>query len=553
MGRRTTTHRFGNIWPILSAVVGLSTDVMAQVNCEAEPLVMQFGNVTVRPGIQSYGVSMSLGVQKFAFRLMPDIDQIFIVQTAKNCTDVTNPLTCRVNPEYTESRHGGLYDIRTGTALRTYTGPTQSDVLRQEKFASFDANETINIPDPQAEGSTPQSSGVVTFQNFPFEFVPWIRIHFAALGLSPYSAFVKELYNIGRIPSRTWGFFPGWVGTTPSTDQYGSLVLGGYDKSLVSGKFIEYEIDGSWRGKNICGMRIDVTEVRVKNAESGVETAISFAGETLRPCIDLTISHIQLPARVFFRLLNRIGMVDSEDVADYDLKDWAGYPIAIPDRPGFDMYSLIYEDVRRNLSLEIPQHQFVTDIRDWQPQGRVFNETRRKGLEIEVVEDTREPLRWGNKMLAGAYLRFNGENGTFALAPGINRVVAESSRQPTPVRGRACASPPQDQNRSSPYPSRPGPPIAAIVGGIVGGVILAALIAVVVWWRLCRLRKLPDLPHGDPGPYEVLGKEVPVLPVEVDGTPLAHLDHNVVKTPNAHGGHMHIGFVLETSANLSHR
>ncbi|KAF3909938.1 hypothetical protein ABW20_dc0102061 [Dactylellina cionopaga] len=520
-----------HISPFISFGVGLlllfDRHAAAQnVNCNAQPLVIPHGNVTVRRGIQSYGLSVALGIQNFAFRPYTDGDEIFVVETSKNCTSVTNQGTCTINGTLEESVHGGLFDVRPGTALGTYEGPTYNEVQNPGSSRVFNANETVNIPDPES------SNGTLSFSDFGFQFILWEPGQFASIGLSSYSTLIRRLYSAGRIPSRIWGFFPGWIGASPTTSQSGALVLGGYDPSFVAGDFVEYDVDLSNRGRSeVCQLRIDVTDIIVKNTRTNEETRVSFEGETLRPCIDTRINHLGLPQNVYFRFLNAIGVIDSPDTPS-DIGPYSALPLPLPNEQKYTEFNVIVRDTRKNLNIEIQNSQVIHQIRDFSPNGLFYRDTEdNQGLLLRLSTDPAADVSWGWPFLSAAYLLFNGENNTFALAPGVNRVVAENDRTPVPLKGEECGTTTNTNNggnnngnnnrtgtgdngqqpNTTPSTSIAGP----VAGGVVGGLAVGVLIAVAVWmWRRKKRQnskldkeelELPELPPPMQPPHEVDG------------------------------------------------
>ncbi|KAF3934563.1 hypothetical protein ABW19_dt0210453 [Dactylella cylindrospora] len=110
------------------------------------------------------------------------------------------------------------------------------------------------------------------------------RISPSYIGLSRDSTLLDRLFKDDIIPSKSWGFFGGWVGMNLSTTQYGSLVLGGYDAAPVAGDFTDFQLqmDGD------CALRVRIKriqwlgKVHYQNTTGGLEACIDPEDQMMR-------------------------------------------------------------------------------------------------------------------------------------------------------------------------------------------------------------------------------------------------------------------------------
>ncbi|KAF3930527.1 hypothetical protein ABW19_dt0201955 [Dactylella cylindrospora] len=276
MGR---THTFRLLHSFL--LVGL----VRSLNCTVDPLVAPYGNVTLRSGVQSFGIPMTLGGQNFALKPTSDQAISYIFSVPRDCADVEDPLACAKDPnegQVDEVSIGGIFDTKTSG---TYEGPLrwanigggqQETTQREQRHYGY---ETIKFGDTLINKFLFLSSDKTLAGDFNY------------LGLEKNSSLLNALYDLGRIPSKVWGFWGGWTGVTKETMQEGSLVLGGYDDAKVSGSFASYKMINDERR---CNLRLYVKDIKVRML-NGVETSVFTEGMTMEACVSPTFNSLSLP------------------------------------------------------------------------------------------------------------------------------------------------------------------------------------------------------------------------------------------------------------------
>jgi hypothetical protein len=228
---------------IAVSIVASLVSGVAGSDCAPLPVVSQIRNVTLPNGAISRGIAWSLGTpaQELAFSPRWPISNLLVWGTDGLCDKP------ELSANVCITWRGGRYEpgsSESGQPLEENSIPFEpnsftrkvldfwSDTLTINKNMSI-SNFAIGMPnrDLSASGHQPLSG----------------------IGLGPNSAILGTLKSGGKIASRTWSMFYGWMGAEEETQRDGSFVLGGYDRAKTSGRAYPFDMaDG-------CESRLVVT------------------------------------------------------------------------------------------------------------------------------------------------------------------------------------------------------------------------------------------------------------------------------------------------------
>ncbi|KAK6360939.1 hypothetical protein TWF730_007054 [Orbilia blumenaviensis] len=551
------------------------------VNCSAGAIPLQISNVTLgspnrgRPVL--FGIDMNIGGQAFVPFVNVHASDIQIKSTDKSCEGVdpaSRPFDCvpvgsadtDENVARKEYMLGGFFD---GGISNTYHGPNP--------WRAGKSNITFTASDDITLGDSP----LLTFENHTFRsgyntFVGADPPNFelfnddswtpAYIGLNKDSTLLNDLYDNGRIPSRSWGYFSGWREDSPRTQsQSGLAVFGGYDAAKADGPFVNFPITDPTNTTDRCKLKVDITKMWISfGNEERTEEVSTFIFKEKRNgfevCIDPSYTAIQLPTIVRRRLMQQI-----KDILE--LKEILG---TIPQGVGIGVpseYTTLFTDMSLKfnfggLNITIPSGHLLHAPRNYTSEGLMDIESLSTFRVLDIVDGgpfiiqdsfphetavddpdlfrviTNEPpILFGYPFLAAAYLFVNHDNDTFSIAS----IASDPSKiDIVPVLAQTCPGaiigPPNPKTSETPDPTEHGPTgtreaqsprklkPAYIAGIVVGGALwLAAMIVIFMLWRR-RLHKQKTVPS--PPPFEQLevdGNEMPVVRYEADGRQISRI------------------------------
>ncbi|RGP68941.1 hypothetical protein FLONG3_8002 [Fusarium longipes] len=332
--------------------------------------------------------------------------------------------------------------------------------------------------------------GAAELSNFPFGIATsnWDTSHttLSALGLGKNSTYLNALRRAEKITSRVWSIFWGVYGKENPMD--GSLVLGGYDGMKVTGKnYTAPLVYDHFDGPQGCwtGMRVTVTDIKI-NFIGGQNTSIFPSGTSLHFCID-PAHHLlmEVPMDYIDNFKSVSGIDATHSTTDLH---WMALQPSI--RKQFTGDLTFY--LESGLEIRVPNNQFVFPETEIDKDGsRVYNQTRQNIL-INNVEDESPIL--GRYFLTAAYLMVNQDTGTFTLWKTNTTDESKPVRVFDEETGKKCGvvQPPASATESGNgdnHTTKHSPSGSIIGGAVVGSVAGACLIALGVYYMLCRKRK----------------------------------------------------------------
>ncbi|KAK6526577.1 hypothetical protein TWF694_005159 [Orbilia ellipsospora] len=501
-------------------------------NCSIEPLVVPYGNVTLRSGVQSFGIPLTLGGQNFALKATSNYGISYVFSVPDDCADSTDPIGCTKDPErddVDEVYLGGIFDTKSSG---TYQGPLSwSDVGGGQREESNRAQRSYGYDTIDFGGSL-----IDKFLFLSSNKALAADINYLALGSN--STILNSLYSLGRVPSKVWSFWGGWTGVTKDTLQQGSLVLGGYDSSKVSGSFASYHFLEDERN---CNLRINVKDIKVQ-APNGVETSIFDSATTMDACINPTFNSMSIP-RNMVDLIAEVGEFTIDDShRSQGIYGW-GFTVPVSENNGFN---LIFE--LENTKITIPNHQLFLPYRFTTDNGIVIvNGSTEQVLQINALQDiNRNDLsQLGWPFLSSAYIIVDPDDQTFSVAQAVQSVVSTSSI--IPIMASACATEtsmsgatlsPMNEipvvsttfqtsmtSTKTPSPTNASsgnavqgtaPQTGVIIGGVLGGIALVSIAGVAGLFLqkryalkiLSRTNRKSEVQNREISPYGVDGQQI---------------------------------------------
>lgn len=124
------------------------------------------------------------------------------------------------------------------------------------------------------------------------------------LGLGFDSKILDALIKESLITTKSWSFFPGWRGTEVHSQREGSLVIGGYDKSLVGRdtRNIPMTVEDG------CPLRFKSKSLRLKkDGDTSGGTSLQ-SSEDLDICIDTRYYGMKVPRGMFEEIVKLAGV-----------------------------------------------------------------------------------------------------------------------------------------------------------------------------------------------------------------------------------------------------
>ncbi|KAK6514597.1 hypothetical protein TWF281_004795 [Arthrobotrys megalospora] len=566
------------IWPVFFQAAN------AAANCSASALSAKISNTTLgspnggRPVL--FGLEMKVGGQVFVPFVNAHASDIHIKSTDKSCSGVNvdrRPLDCvpeqsDVTGEYLPRNEYMLSGFFDGSISDTYYGP--DPWKKPQTNISFVGSDDIILGDSPSLGFSNHTfrSGYNTFVGpDPIDFAlfnvdSWTP---AYIGLNKESSILNSLYNSGKIPSRSWGFFSGWREHTTSGDpQDGSIVFGGYDAAKIDGPLAKFSMANSESATDRCQLKITINKMWIEFGPEGRTEEVSTFISKQKPdgfdvCIDPSYTAIQLPTIVRGRFMHQIQdlaqlttLIDPR-VADPTLKDLSGIGIIIDEAIRLKNMNLKFSF--GGINITIPSGHLLHWMRTYTNEGLKdvenigypildvidggpYPEGRRRETDgnprIQLIES---PILFGYPFLAAAYLFVNHESNTFSVAPVAKEVSVVPKLVPIVAPGcPGAVIDKEDPKSPGPVnPLNPDPPLTtdgvknlptdgvksspglkpAYIAGIgVGGTLLLLTLAVVfiLWRRRIRKNRAPPEPPQFER-LEVDGHEVPVVRYEADG------------------------------------
>lgn len=362
-----------------------------------------------------------------------------------------------------------------------------------------------------------------------------------AIGLGKNSSLLNALKSDGRIASRTWSMFHGWMGSSSTSQADGTFVFGGYARAKVSG-----------RGHTSLSDRSDCASQLLITIDNMIFNFPNGTSASLFPTDSHSMSACIIPDYpVLMTIASDPYLVKFQDLTQTELSDRSN---------GMSYYSLNYDDgdepYRGDLSIDIqsgpsicvPNHQLVVPERKSdKDNGAWVANSSRSNLVLNPIQDINEndmPIL-GRQFLSSAYIMVNQNKGEFTICSSnptkaVDLVAMdengdettdwcgpEETVTPTPT----ATSQPSETTGREPSEDHKGLEVGAIAGiavGAVAGVILLGLIGFFLWRRRRRTAATPasTTEHTQPT-YQ--GPEISAAPSDSEANRDSYLKHSYFK------------------------
>ncbi|KAE8348501.1 aspartic peptidase domain-containing protein [Aspergillus coremiiformis] len=481
-------RRVSRVLALILFFASRSIRLSAASDCAPYPVRLDLKNVTLG-NTTARGVSLSVGSPEQSFAFLPQwpLNSTFVYGTDGHCTESWSKAACR-------TFRGGTYD---SSASATYQ-EVSSDLTEAPPYSAFIwgkdkllLNSNITLPEFPI-GIAQSDFGTQGYH-------PQV-----AFGLGRSSVMLNSLYTAGHIASRSWSMFWGRTGGTRETQQDGSFVFGGFDRSKASGKNYTSVLNYS---SNDCstGMLVTITDIAL-NFPNGT-TASLFDGmrsSAISACLvpDFPVL-MTLPREPYFKRF--------ESFTDQTLTQRTFgvyyYGVLYPNSSSAYTGDLTIT-FNSGLSVRVPNDQLVVPtLTINKSTGSLLANGSSPELLINPIQHINKddlPLI-GRQFLSSAYLMVNQDANTFTLwnaAPNkvedlvaidrFNRVVdshCDATSSPAPI-----ARDDEDHKMSN----------GVIAGIVIGSVAGVAIIAAGVFFLLTKRRRLQQT-SGDGDSYPATG------------------------------------------------
>ncbi|EAT88505.1 hypothetical protein SNOG_04745 [Parastagonospora nodorum SN15] len=305
------------------------------------------------------------------------------------------------------------------------------------------------------------TSGVidpVNLENHPIMAYTTSDMWIGVLGLSPHTmnisdtvrprSFLNQLKEKGHIPSLSFGYQAGAYHRF--THVPGSLVLGGYDRSRISGPTLRLSAESDI----IVGLQGITSTLPNGTTNSLLATGIIAT-------IDTAVSELWLPPSVCDAFALALGLTYFEAADRYVLTN-AAHSALLAAPPSFNFTIGVSTSGGDIIIIEIPYAAFDLKAKAYFPLRRAANETQ---------------YALGRVFMQEIYLSVDSEREEFNISQAVFKSPMPESDLVTilPKIGTSDLKPPH------PYTGEILP-IGAIIGIVVGIVILALFLMSLGWW-----------------------------------------------------------------------
>ncbi|CAD6584213.1 MAG: hypothetical protein ASARMPRED_001632 [Alectoria sarmentosa] len=377
------------------------------------------------------------------------------------------------------NQYGGLFDEGSSTtwspANFTAIGTTSESTSDQDNDTwggdTLFVNSTLSVPD------------------FPLGIFRGSTDNQNTLGLGRNSTLLNALISAGAIVSRTFSIFQGWTGVQTQYQTDGSLILGGYDSTKITGNNVTLPFTVEDACNN--GFVISVIDINM-NLKNGSNISIigQSQGSAMRACIEPNFSPITLSEEIWWAFTNVTGVAETGRSAS-PINLWGMMIPANGAWAEFSAYSVVrsangnprYDgdltfSIYPGLDITIPNHQLVVPDIEINSEGQEYPSS---STEVEVLinslqgVNTNDMPRFGMPFLSSAYLMVDNDQQQFTLSQSQQSTTSNLVAIGPPACNNPAPSPtplPLPSVLASPTPKpKPssGTPQGAIAGGVVGG------------------------------------------------------------------------------------
>ncbi|KAK4501222.1 hypothetical protein PRZ48_007029 [Zasmidium cellare] len=398
------------------AVLALLRPIMAQGQCDIEPMALEWTNTTVTAdglGV-TRGIAIGIGTPTQIFALRP--------YTALNNTRVNNVANCGTTSNDTcIGGLGGIFDkdLSSSYSVSVKTNWNGSQVDTEETDGAYlYFNDRITFERRASVDGFP-----LVLDSTPYGG------DYTGLPLGSNSSFTAAAVKSGVAPSEVLGL---WTGSRSLDPADGLLVVGGYDESRVNGVFVHFPVSDS-STELPCPLQINVTSISYSDQRLMNETS------RVRFCIEPYNQRFVLPPAVTAAFANATGQNSTLFPGDLHY--------SADSRPSGDLIVIL----DNGYSTTIPNFDVFTPLRGSDEYGRysITNDTVvEAGLRDTRSDDPDSVIpALGGLFLTFNYLLIDYDNGTFSLAPAISANVSTSPALRTVCTPSPVPEPSEDTTR----------------------------------------------------------------------------------------------------------
>lgn len=424
--------------------------------------------------------AVSVGTPPQSFRVLPaTLNAGITVPDAGACQGWLSNVTDCENQRGSNSNNGfNLVNSNTWVQNSIYK------VFQQQTFydeTGVYGTDTVSIGrSGGSNNATVQRQTVITISQIDF----WL----GSIGLSSSSSTLRgytpqtlltSLKNASVIPSLSFGYTAG----QHYNNNFGSLILGGYDSSKVGSSIVSTQINSS----GLPTIQIPVSSIIASNSLSGGQRQL--LPNTISATIDSSVNQIWLPGAACDAFADSFGLT-------YDSTH--------------NLY-LVNDTIHQSLLSKNPSVTFTIGGQNVGSQTNIVFSYKSLDLVLgesftgsssvtynyfpirQAMNDSQIVL--GRAFLQEAYLFVDWERNNFTISPLVNPSSSANVIAITPPAA-ASASASASGAASSASPTPVGNSSGGLSGGAIAGivipivVVIAAIGAFVFWWRRRRQRHI---------------------------------------------------------------
>ena len=199
---------------------------------------------------------------------------------------------------------GGLFDKDASSSCSKGQAPAILSLPEDVSKSSTKVTDTLKL------------TSNVSLPQFPVQIIRTGSIgNTISLGLN--SRLLNTLVSARAIASRSWSFYHGWQGAELEHQKDGSLVLGGYDKSKITGRNITLPIKPVKDCDSGLVVAVSAITMSLQNG-SNFDILGASSGDSLQACIAPCFTTTTLPSAVWESFLQFSGSVPaSTDIGTF--------------------------------------------------------------------------------------------------------------------------------------------------------------------------------------------------------------------------------------------
>ncbi|RMZ69329.1 aspartic-type endopeptidase [Pyrenophora seminiperda CCB06] len=461
-----------------------------------------------------------------------DYNETYIYGIAGLCTDKYSSEACA-------TFRGGAYDKSKSFTEKSIGTRKDSDGFKADWIADtlrFGTNTSLS----SFRFGVPQQDLNQAFANQ------------SQLGLGRNSSFLRALVSAGDIGTKAYSIFWELVGGPTEKQTWGSLVLGGLDRSLIADQNDNFTASLYQGGRCGTGMVVAISDILL-NWPNGTDMSIFMGSQSaaIQACISPSFAGLMsLQLSYYDSFSSLAGGRAPDDKMDTRSLDINYFTMLFD--PNNVYYGGLTIKLQNSISVKIPNTEFVVPDTYIAANGAVRTNTSVQNVVTNSLqsENNKELPDLGRLFMSSAYVMVNQEAGRFSIwqantASKTSDIVAVDKQNnmvshfcESSARGTSSATPlptsavsPAPQNEQS---KLSGGTIGGLIVGAVGGIVTLGVIGFFLYRRrgsgsaATGVAKQPELKTADVKPFTYITMPGQPLELPADRYNVPELDSRAV-------------------------